>query len=191
MNTPDKTPIDVPRHIVRNNKVPAKLGGQVLYVLSPSDSSSNHGRVRPATIVHLVDDGSVDGLVNIVVFTDVGDNLPPVQHARNVVHDEERYERRAGDEIFLEHRPGTWHWPPPRELVFEHVAVAQLPPSEDPQHDEHDELEVPPSDPDTGTIELASLKEPFPVAGPPAGFEKVAERDTASELPFSGPDSKP
>ncbi len=108
----DKTPVEARTHIVRNNKVPAKLGAQVLYVLSKSDSPTSAGRVRPGVIVDLVDDGSADGLVSLQVFTNGGiDQLPPVQHCKNIVHDEG------------EHPEGTWHWPPPRQLVFENVPM--------------------------------------------------------------------
>jgi hypothetical protein len=130
----------------------------VLYVLSESDSPTSAGRVRPGVIVNLVDDGSVNGLVNLQVFTDGGfDQLPPVHHMKNVVHDEGS------------HAPGTWHWPPPRTLVFE-------------------TYQQPAPDNGTDDVPLGPGSDPVPVhflASPPKGFEKAED-----ELPF-GPSSDP
>lgn len=76
------------------------IGRIVHYVLAERDSTTSFGRTRPAIIVDLVEDGSKDGLVNLQVFTNGGiDQLPPVQHCKNIVHDESA-------------KQGTWHWPP-------------------------------------------------------------------------------
>jgi hypothetical protein len=139
MKPEDVTPVEVPQIIVRNNRVPPKLGAIVMYVLASHDSAVFQGRTRPAVIVDLVDDGSQDGLVCLQVFTNGGfDQLPSVHHAKDVLHDED------------DRKPGTWHWPEPRQLVFR-----ATPPAPAPKPKEK------PNEPDTGTIDFASLKEPF------------------------------
>ncbi len=147
----DSTPVEVPRVIVRNNKIPAKLGAQVIYVLAERDSVASAGRCRPGVIVDLVVDGSVDGLANIMVFTNAGiDQLPNTHHAKEILHDED------------DKKPGTWHWPPPRELVFQSVEVHGGVPADEPESpdDFNNEDDAPfPTTPETGSRLAAHIAE--------------------------------
>lgn len=115
MTTSEKE-VAVKQVIVRDDTIPAEIGRDVTYVLSPADSQVRAGEHRPAKIVRLIDDGG-KGLVNLQVFTDGGfDQLPNLHHAKNVVHDEEVYGEAEEEKKY---KPGTWHWPPPRTLVFQ------------------------------------------------------------------------
>lgn len=139
MNQPNHTPVEPQRHIVRDNNVPAAVGRMVDYVLSQSDSPTSYGRVRPAVIVELVEDGSRDGLVALQVFTNGGyDQLPNVHHVRAAVHVED-----------VPHPNGSWHWPPPRELVFKDVPVQVMGPPD--EEDENAPTEID-SEPAPGLI---------------------------------------
>lgn len=147
MSQPDTTPVDAPVVIVRNNKVPPKVGGMVLYVLSEKDSPTSPGKYRPAIIV----DFNHEGHVILQVFTNGGiDQLAPVHRVVGAWHDED------------ERKNGTWHWPPPRQLVFE-AQMQQVPTEPAPE----DKLTVP---------EL-----PFPIANPPPGFGHVDDDEEDHE----------
>jgi hypothetical protein len=182
----DVTPVEVPRIVVRNNKIPPKLGAQVLYVLAERDSVYGAGRARPGVIVDLVVDGSVDGLVNIMVFTNAhADQLPNTHHVKEILHDED------------EHKPGTWHWPPPRELVFQNVEVQGEPLDEDELDEEPVSSDPFPSTPDTGSRLAAHIERKgyhTSDAPPPKGFEidpVAASRPTTPEpFPSEEPESR-
>ena len=140
---PDTTPVEVPRVIVRDNKVPPKLGGMVLYVLSERDTPTAMGQFRPAIIV----DFDHEANVILAVFTNGGpDQLQPLHRVVGAVHDEDGKGH------------GTWHWPPPRELVFS-VQAEQPKTSEEilTSFGLAKPVEVP-----TGA-EHSSLADPFPV----------------------------
>lgn len=189
MNTPEETTeVEAKRIVVRDNTIPPKLGGHVHYVLAERDSVVGAGRVRPAIIVDLVEDGSPHGLVSLQVFTNGGfDQLPSVQHCKEILHDEET------------RKPGTWHWPPPRELVFKSVDVQ--PQATDPievlraelkkarTSDEAKEIEAKLNalyDAQDAQLEAEKAAAAHPVAFPPPLFKKdVAERETEPFQPDS------
>lgn len=173
MTTTNETEVPVKQVIVRDNTVPPEVGRDVLYILSEADSPTSAGQCRPAKIVALVDDGSEHGLVNLQIFTNGGfDQLPNVHHAKNVLHDECEEKKR-----------GTWHWPPPRTLVFQarDVPIDEL---EEEDEEEDEELEE-------GEARTAAHAEEkgYPIGLPPNGFEKGEEiipppAETSEGLPF-------
>jgi hypothetical protein len=162
MNQPNHTPVQPESIVVRDNDVPPAVGRIVHYVLSESDSPVAVGEIRPAVIVAVE-----HGQATLAVFTRGGrDQMQSVHHVTSAAHVEP-------DGVAVPN--GSWHWPPPRELVFKNVPMVAFPPSE--------ELPTEASPPDS---------EPYAVGKPPAAFVKVPNATpTADELPSSHQDPLP
>lgn len=140
------TPVQPKSHIVRDNNVPPAVGRMVDYVLSESDSHVAAGQVRPAVIVYV--DGTDKSF--LAVFTRGGaDQLQPIHHVQ-ALHSE-------GAEV-----PGTWHWPPPRELVFKNVPVQAIPPPS-----EEIPVETAPPDSQPAGLEAHIAEKGYPVGEDP------------------------
>jgi len=167
------------------------IGRIVHYVLSQADSPTSFGRVRPAIIVELVEDGSEEGLVNLQVFTNGGiDQLPPVQHCKNIVH----YEK-------VPHPNGTWHWPPfvaPGKPVPVLEAPADAAPARRVPRTYEEQLKMEasenaapfPTTPDTGSMAAAFAAgeiPPPPPRDPMRTFDPVAAERATEPFP---PDSE-